>query len=65
MIPWFVVSIIDTIAWRLGYQTYVKAQGGPGWHRGRFAADRVRFIRRDPNAKRMPKLHPATGTRRG
>lgn len=56
MIPWFLVTLIDHLAWPLGYQNYVTAQGGPGWHRGRFGADRVHFMRKAPGAKRVPKL---------
>lgn len=56
MIPWMLVAAIDAVAWRLGYQTYVWATGGPGWHRGRFGADRISFIRRTGEEKRLPKL---------
>lgn len=58
MIPWFIVSIIDFIAWRFGYQTYVQAQGGPGWHCGRFGAERIYFIRRIPGEPRPKRLRP-------
>lgn len=64
MIPWVLVAAIDAVAWQFGFQTYVRAIGGPGWHRGRFGADRIYFIRfsggerprrltaRKPNLKR-------------
>ncbi|WP_448113051.1 hypothetical protein [Mesorhizobium amorphae] len=56
LIPWFVCTIVDHIAWSLGWQTYVSAQGGSGWHRGRFGADAIHFVRRDPNARRLKRL---------
>lgn len=56
MIPWFIVGLIDLVAWPLGYQTYVTAQGGPGLHRGRFGADRIHFIKKAPGATRLPRL---------
>jgi hypothetical protein len=56
VIPWAVVDVIDGIAWLFGWQTYVRAIGGPGWHSGRFGAEAVYFIRRDPIAKRVPRI---------
>lgn len=56
MIPWFIVKIIDIIAWQFGYQIYVRARGGPGWHWGRIGAERIYFIWADPEVKRVPKL---------
>ncbi|GEP09826.1 hypothetical protein [Methylobacterium gnaphalii] len=56
MFPWFFVAIIDRLAWPLGYQTYVTAQGGPGYHRGRIGADRIHIVRKAPDAQRVPAL---------
>lgn len=56
MFLWPLVFLIDRLAWPLSYQTYVTAQGGPGWHRGRFGADKVHFIRKVPGAKQFKKL---------
>lgn len=56
IIPWFVCTIVEHIAWPLGWQTYVRAVGGAGWHRGRIGVERIHFVRRDPKAKRVPKL---------
>ena len=56
LIPWFVCTIIEHIAWPLGWQTYVRATGGPGWYMGRIGAERIYFIRRDPDARRVPAL---------
>ncbi|MBR2689152.1 MAG: hypothetical protein IKE42_14970 [Aquamicrobium sp.] len=53
IIPWFVCTIVEHVAWPLGWQTYVRAQGGAGWHRGRIGADAIYFVRRDPTAKRL------------
>lgn len=56
MIPWMLVAAIDAVAWRFGYRTWVTAVGGPGWHRGRFGADRIHFKHRTRDEKRLPKL---------
>lgn len=56
MIPWVLVAAIDAIAWRVGFQTYVRAVGGPGWHRGRFGADRIYFVRRVGGEQRLRRL---------
>lgn len=59
IIPWFLVSWIDSIAWWLfGLQIMVTAQGGSGFHRGRIGADRVHFIRPQPGAVRPKPLKP-------
>lgn len=60
MIPWFLVSVVDFFAWHLGYQVYVTAQGGPGWHRGRFGADKVHLIRHPVGEPRPRKLKKAS-----
>jgi len=49
MIPWFVVDIIDRLAFAFGYQTYVTARTNG------FGADRVHFIYA-PDAERLPRL---------
>lgn len=56
MIPWFLIAMIDAVARRLGWQTYVVAAGGSGLHRGRFGADRIFFIRRVGGEKRLKRL---------
>lgn len=56
IIPWFIVSIIDFLAWRLGYATYVIGVGGCALHRGRFGADSIHFRKRSGDEKRLPKL---------
>jgi hypothetical protein len=45
IIPWPVVTLLDKVANLFGYQVYVRATGGPGWHWGRVGAERVFFIR--------------------
>jgi len=44
VIPWPIVSLIDVVARWFGYQTYVTATGGLGWHPGRIGAQRIHFI---------------------
>lgn len=56
IIPWPLCSLIEHMAWPLGWQTYVRAQGGPGWHSGCFGAEAIYFIRRDPQARLVPRL---------
>jgi len=56
-IPWFLVSLVDWFVWPLGYQTYVTALGGPGWHRGKFGADSVHFIKRASTRPRFKRIH--------
>lgn len=66
VIPWFVVYAIELFAWHvLHKQTYVSAQGGPGWHRGRLGADSVYFTPRLPTDKRLPRLRPHRRQHRG
>lgn len=55
IIPWPIVSLIDAVAWPLGYQVYVTAIGGAGWHRGHLGADRLHFVKRHPAAARLPR----------
>jgi hypothetical protein len=57
IVPWFIVSIIDWFAWPLGYQTYVAAVGGAGWHRGRLGADSVHFVKRRVDGPRFKRMH--------
>jgi hypothetical protein len=56
VIPWFICSIVEAVAWPLGWQTYVRARGGPGWHSGRIGAERLYFVRREKGRGRFPIL---------
>jgi len=58
MIPWPLVRLIDWLASPFGFDTYVRATGGPGWHWGRLGAERVFFVRRPPGQKRHRALRP-------
>ncbi|MBN9235081.1 MULTISPECIES: hypothetical protein [Phyllobacteriaceae] len=49
IIPWFVCTVVDYVTWPLG------------WHRGKFGADAIHFVRRDANAKRLTRLKPHRG----
>lgn len=53
--PWFLVKLLGAVARPLGYQTFVMAQGGPGFHRGRLGADRIFFRPRDPDSTPLPR----------
>ncbi len=55
MIPWFIVNIIDSIAWICGRSVYVQAVSG-GW-----GAERVHLMPREPGAPRPGKLAPYHG----
>ena len=58
MFPWFFVALVDALASLFGYQIYVRAVGGPGFHRGGVGADRIYFIKRPAGPPRPKALRP-------
>ncbi len=59
IIPWPIVRLIDVGAGLWGFQIYVRAAGGPGWHWGRIGAEAVHFIRIPPGEKPAKRLKPS------
>jgi hypothetical protein len=59
IVPWPIVTLIDWIVSPFGFDTYVRATGGPGWHWGRMGAERVYFVRRPPGQERHKRLKPS------
>lgn len=58
IIPWPVCFVVDWLASLFGYDTYVRATGGPGWHWGRVGAEAIFFTRRQPGSKRLKAVKP-------
>jgi len=56
MIPWFIVSLIDNLAWLFGRQTYVNATSGNWW-----GAERIHLARRIPGEPRPRRLKAYRG----